>query len=166
MVEFDDLGIDPLDMAVYRTVHDYVNPGTGKKGAVGLAPVMQMPASTVQHKANPSDAFTAFYLKEARALMLAAGDNRALHHLAADVGEACVPLPRNPFPADMDLLEAWAAWQAEVANTVTAIRQALLDGRITADEVARVRAELIGDYSRGLGLVEVLAGMCEKEMKP
>lgn len=159
----DEMVVDALDDAAYQTVHDYVNPRTHRKGAVGLAPALNMPASTVQHKANPSETFTAFYLKEARSIMLATGDNRILYQLAADVGEACVPLPKRAYPADMDLLESWAAWQGEVAGTVTAIRNALIDGRITADEVRRVRAELIEDYSRGLGMVDVLAGMCEPE---
>lgn len=155
--------LDPLDVAIYDTVHGYVHPKSGRRGAVGLAPVVGMPPSTLSNKANPREEFVHLTVRELRAVMLATGDHRALHQLAADVGEACVVLPTIEFPADMDLLDAWAAWQGEVAQTVRRIRTALIDGKITADEVLDVRMELIEDFERGLALLDVLKGMQEPE---
>jgi hypothetical protein len=156
----DDV-LDPLELAVYGTVHDYVHPVTGKKGVVGLAPVIGMSPSTLQNKANPAERFAHLALLEARSIMLAAGDHRILHQLAADLGEACVPLPTNAFPADSDLIVAWAEWQGEVAQTVTALRDVVEARTITQAEVARVRQELIEDYERSLAMLDVLKGMAE-----
>ena len=155
--------VDPLDQAVYDTVHDYTNPRTHKKGAIGLAPVVDMSASTLQNKANPSEQFAHMTLHEARKVMLAANDHRILHQLAADLGEACVPLPTMSFPADMDLLNAWAEWQKEVAETIEAVRSSLDDKRIRLDEVSKVRRELIEDFEKGLAMLDVLKGMAEPD---
>ncbi len=155
--------VDPLDQAVYDTVHDYTNPRTHKKGAIGLAPVVDMSASTLQNKANPSEQFAHMTLREARKVMLAANDHRILHQLAADLGEACVPLPTMSFPADMDLLNAWAEWQKEVAETIEAVRSSLDDKRIRLDEVSKVRRELIEDFEKGLAMLDVLKGMAEPD---
>ena len=162
MSEFD-LIVDPLDVAIYETVHEYVNPKTGKKGAVGLAPVVDMHASTLQNKSNPTEQFAHMTVREARKVMHATGNNRILHQLAADLGEACVPLPTIEFAADMDLLEAWAEWQNDVAKTITALRDAIADKKVTMDEVGKVRIELIKDFEKGLSIVDVLKGMAEPE---
>jgi len=159
----DEMVVDPLDQAIYDTVHRYTNPNTGKKGAVGLAPVVDMPASTLQNKANPFEQFAHLTVREARKVMLAAGDNRILHQLAADVGEACVPLPTLKFAADMDLLDSWAEWQQDVAKTIEAVRDALADQKITQAEVASVRLELIKDFEKGLAMLDVLKGMAEPD---
>jgi len=160
---FDDNTFDALDIAIYETVHGYINPRTGKRGAAGLAPVVGMPASTLQNKANPAETFANLSMKEARSLMLATGDHRIGHQLMADIGEVCVPVPVHEFPADMDLLEAWAVWQAEIGETVLALKDALEDGRVTRAEVARVRNELAEDFAKGLAMLDVLGGMAEPE---
>ncbi len=159
----DDLLVDPLDRSIYETVHGYVNPKTGKRGVLGLAPVVDMPASTLQNKANPSEQFAHLTVREARKVMLATDDHRILYQLAADLGEACVPLPTLEFAADMDLLDSWAEWQADVAKTIEAVRDALADKKVTLDEVARVRMELIADFEKGLSMLDVLKGMAEPE---
>lgn len=156
---------DPLDIAIYETVHEFRDPKTGKRGALGLAPVIGMQSSTLSNKANPTQEFAHLTVREARSVMLASGDHRILHQLAADLGEACVPLPTLPFPADMDLLKAWAEWQRDVAETVQALRDALEShgGKIVASDIANVRRELIEDFEQGLALCDVLKGMQEPE---
>lgn len=154
---------DPLDLAIYATVHGYTNPRSGKKGAVGLAPVVGMPVSTLQNKANPAETFARLTVTEARSLMLVTGDHRIGHQLMADVGEACIPLPTFEFASDLALLETWAEWQAEIGETALALKDALEDGRVTQAEVARVRRELTEDFVKGLGMLDVLSGMAEPE---
>lgn len=160
MAHWDEV-VDPLDAAAYEAVHGYVNPYTRKKGAIGLSQAMNVPASTLQNKANPTQGFTDFSLKEARAVMLATGDLGMVRRLALDVGGVFVPLPAQDFPADMDVLEAWGAWQVEVAQTVERIQAALKDGRVSRAEVQGVRDELAADFARGMGLVEVLLRMSD-----
>lgn len=159
----DDLLVDPLDRAIYETVHGYVNPKTGKKGALGLAPVVDMPASTLQNKANPSEQFAHFTVREARKIMLAAGNNAILYQLGVDVGEACYPLPSLEAVGDADVLEALTAWQAEVGETAQKVRDIYSDRRVRMHEVEELRRELIQDFERGLALIDVIKGQAEPE---
>ena len=159
----DDLVIDPLDSAVHKTVHGYKNPHNGKKGAVGLASVIGMRSSTVQNKANPSEEYSEFGLKEVRKVMMATHDFSILKQLSAECGFAAVPLPHIDAPADTDLLEVWANWSEEFGETAASIKHALEDQKITMAEVENVRRELIEDFEKGLAIIDVLKGMAEPE---
>lgn len=163
MSDKHDYGLDPLDRAIYETVSEYRHPVSGKRGGVALAPVMGMNQGTLLNKANPNSEYAHLSVKEARQMMLASGDHRILHVLAHEMGEACVPLPTLEFPADADLLEAWAEWQAEVARTVQAMRNTLADGKVTKGEVRAVRNSLVQDLEKGLAMLDVLDGMAEPE---
>lgn len=156
----DDV-FDPLDKAAYDTVHDYKNPRTGKKGAVGLGQVVGMPHSTLQNKVNPAMELQYLGLKEARALMLASGDHRILHQLAQDLGEACFPLPTSDFVGDLDVLEALTKWQAEIGETAQKLRDIYADGSVDAEEVEELRREGIEDFEKFLALLDVVKGQAE-----
>ena len=162
MSEFD-LIVDPLDLVIYETVHEYVNPKTGKKGAVGLAPVVDMHASTLQNKSNPTESFTHITVREARKIMHATGDHRILHQLAADLGEACVALPSLDAVGDIDVLEALTSWQAETGETAAKERDIYSDRVVRMSEVEELRLELIQDYERGLALLDVIKKQAEPE---
>ena len=157
--------IDQLDQAVYDTVHDYVDPRSGRKGCVALAELLGMKPSTLANKSNRSDEFAHLNIREARSVMLATGDVRILDALANSMGYACVPLPTIDAAADMDLLDAWAKWSAEFGETAETIKQALEDGRIEQHEIEAVRRELIEDFEKGLAIIDVLKGMAEPESK-
>lgn len=159
-MDMDDV-IDPLDKAAYDTVHDYTNPRTGKKGAVGLGPVVGMPHSTLQNKVNPSMDFQHLTLKESRTLMLATGDHRMLRQLARDLGEACVPLPSLDVVGDLDVLEALTEWQAETGETAQKVRDIYADKRIELGEVEELRRELIEDFEKGLALLDRIRAQAE-----
>ncbi|MDP1586307.1 MAG: hypothetical protein Q8M07_01065 [Prosthecobacter sp.] len=151
-------------MAVYDTVHGFVDEASGREGARGLGPVIGMKSGTLQNKANPNEEYTHLTLPEARSVMLATGDFRILQALAAELGQACVPLPTIQFPADCDLMVAWADWQAEIAQTVVVMRDSLADGKVTRSEVDRLRKELIEDFEKGLALLDVFRGMSEPDV--
>jgi len=155
--------IDPLDQAVYDTVHDFVDERSGRKGCVALAETIGMRSSTLANKASRKEEHAHLNLHEARSVMLATGDVRILEALANSLGYACVPLPTIAATADMDLLDAWAKWSAEFGETAATIKQALEDGRIEHHEIAEVRRELIEDFEKGLAIIDVLKGMAEPE---
>ena len=155
--------IDPLDQAVYDTVHEYRDEKSGRQGALVLAKVLGMKPSTLANKANHNEDFAHLNIQEVRSVMLATGDARILKALALDMGYACVPLPHIDAPADMDVLDKWADWSKEFGETAAAIKAALEDGKITVSEVATVRRELIEDFETGLALLDVLKGMAEPE---
>lgn len=161
----NEYDLDPIDRAIYETVSEYRSPVNGARGGKALAAVMGMPTSTLLNKANPNSDYAHLTLKEARQVMLASGDHRILHTLAHEVGEACVPLPMLEFPADSDLLDSWATWQGEVAQTVQKVKDALKNKVVTMDEVKGVRKELIEDLEKGLAMLNVLEGMAEPDNK-
>lgn len=160
---YDD--IDPLDQAAYDTVHGYRDARSGRRGIGPLADMIGMAPSTLQNKTDRKQEFANLNVKEVRALMLATGDYRLLETLAHGVGYAAVPLPSVASTADMDLLDAWAQWSAEFGETAQTIKAALDDGRVTTDEIARCRQELIEDFEKGLGILDVLKGMAEPDEK-
>lgn len=159
----DSQDIDPIDQAFYDDAHSYRDSNTGRKGIPALAKLINMAASTLQNKADRFQEFAQPSIKEARAVMAASKSYLTLHALAADLGFACIPLPGVEYAADMDLLNAWAEWSNEFGETAAAIKEALEDGRVTFDEVNRVRRELTEDYEKGMAMLEVMRAMCEPE---
>jgi hypothetical protein len=158
----DDFDIDPLDAAIYHTVHDYVDPVTGRKAVPALSNATGWSKSLLQNYANPNEP-SHFTVKQLRTLILRTGDKRALHQLAHDVGEACFPLLTKDFPANLDLISAWADWQGEIAETMQNAKTILDDNKVTADEVESLKRELVEDFEKGLMLLDVFKGMQEPE---
>ena len=159
----DELVIDPLDAAVHKTVHGYKNPHTGSKGAIGLAPVIGMRPGTVQNKANPTEEYSEFGVKEIRKVMLATNDFGILKQLSMDCGFAAVPVPHNENPADMDLLDAHLDWTTEFGETAAEIKTALQDGKLNRAELNKIKKEFYEDFEKGQNLLTLLDGMCEPE---
>lgn len=160
----DNHDIDPLDQSVYETVHSFKDVNTGKKGAVGIAAITGMRASTVQNKASRTDEYAVFNIHEMRSVMMASNDYRALETMNRECGFAMTSLPNfEDFTSDMDLLAAWADWQGEIAETVQKMKSAIEDGEITQAELHEIKDELIQDYEKALELWSVFEGMCEPE---
>lgn len=156
-----DHDIDLLDQAVYKTARDYVNPNNGQKGVVGLAPIMGMNASTLQHKVNRNSDQT-LSIKESRSFMLAANDFRVLETLAHGCGFAAYKLPNlEVVGGDLGLLEAWSMWQEEIADTIKKMREALSDRKITQVELAEIETEFQEDFERGLALLAEFRRMAD-----
>lgn len=162
-MSFDESLIDPLDMAIYQTVHEYKNSHTGKKGALGLSAAVGMAAPTLQNKANPMHDLQQLSLKEARTVMLATGDHRMLHQLAHDLGEACVPTPTLDVVGDSDVLEALTIWQESTGKTAKKLREIYEDKRVEMHEVEQLRLALIHEFEMGLALVDVVKGQAEPD---
>lgn len=159
----DGQDIDVLDQAIYDTVHDYKDPNSSKRGVHPLAKMTGIVPSTLQNKSDRKQETHHLSVKEARAIMLVSNDFRILQTLASEVGYAAVPLPANAFPADMDLLESWADWSAEIAQTVERIKSALDDKTLTQEEISAIRKEMIEDFEKALALLDVLKGMAEPD---
>ena len=160
-----DYNLDPLDKAIHDTVLGYANPQTGVRGGKALAQAIGMPVSTLLNKANPNEAYANLTVKEARQVMLVSGDNRILHQLAQDVGEACVPLPSLDAVGDLDVINALTEWQAEVGETAQNVRDIYKDGVVHQSEVADLRRELIEDFEKGLALLDRVAAQADPDEK-
>lgn len=155
--------IDKLDQVIHKTAHNYKNKITGRRGCTAMADTIGMPRTTLQNKVNHNQEFAQLSIKEARSMMLAAGDVSILKVLCEQLGYAAVPLPNIDTPADTDLLAAWASWSEEFGQTAATIKEALEDNEITQAEVAKTKKEIIEDFEKGLALIAVLEGMAEPE---
>lgn len=151
--------IGDIDQAIYETVHRFVDPVTGKRGAAALAPRLGMQPGTLSNKANILQDHAQLGVREAVPLQLAANDFRILHAMAAACGHCAYQLPTVDV-SDIELLEQYAEFHQRVGEKAAAIRRALSDRRITATEARDIRAQLDPLIRAGLQLVarfEVLA---------
>ena len=159
----DEFVIDPIDRVIHETVHGYINPRTGKKGAVGMAPVINMNPSTVQNKANPREEYSEFGVKEVRNVMLSADNFSILKQLNIDCGFIAVPMPHIEYPADADLLGAHLGLIDELGEATSAMKTALEDKTLTRDEYKKVESEFHDVVEKVESLLIVLKGMAEPE---
>lgn len=130
---------DPVDRAMHQTVHEFVDVKTRSRGAVALAPKMGLQPGTLSNKVNPTIDSHQLGLRESIPLQLTAGNFTILHAFAAALGHCVYPLPGDCVASDVELLTQYAEFHARVGMHSGSIREALRDGRISADEVANVR---------------------------
>ena len=147
--------IDPVERAIYETAHEY--PG----GARALAERMGVRPGTFNNKCDPAMAGHRVNLDEARRMMQITGDHRILFAVARELGYACVQVGDYSQVSDMELLNAWADWDAERGETVQVIRNALHDHAISGDEIERIRKEMYDDFQKELELLARLEGLKE-----
>nr|VFK14957.1 MAG: hypothetical protein BECKLFY1418C_GA0070996_10127 [Candidatus Kentron sp. LFY] len=153
--------MDKLWVAIHETARKYRG-GTKNKGGIhAMALAMSVHPGTFRNKVDPSCPNHIPNINEIRAMMLMSGDCRILHALASDVNHACFPLPNIRFPSDTDLIEAWASWQGEVAETVQQVKRAIAERCITQAEIRDIDQELQKDFAHGMAMLEVLKGMAE-----
>ena len=151
--------VGPLDQAIYSTVHEYVDPVSGRRGAAALAPKLGVQPGSLSNKANITQEHTQLGLRESIPLQVTAGDYRILHAYASALGHCAYVLPRTSC-SDIELLDQYAEFHQRIGDKAAAIRRALSDRRITATEAREIRALLDPMIRAALQLVarfEVLA---------
>lgn len=147
---------DSIDDAICQVVHDF--PG----GAVKLAPRVNMNAGTLQNKANPGIETHQLSVKEAVAIQSATGDVRILQAEALTLGYCCIPLGDFTGTSDIELLNSYAAWHAEISEITQAVVNAIGDRCISRDEYERVRLELHQDAQRGFEFLSRLEALIDE----
>lgn len=149
-----------LDVAVYETVHGYVDPATRQRGAVALAPRVGMQAGTLSNKANATMPDHKLGLAESIPVQITADDFRILHAYAAALRHCAHPLPVDTADAgDVELLDAYAEVNERAGIKAKAIRDALRDRRITRAEVEEIRARFDDEIRAGLRLMQRLEAL-------
>ncbi|MBA1147410.1 phage regulatory CII family protein [Ectothiorhodospiraceae bacterium WFHF3C12] len=147
--------MDDLDLAIYKVVHDF--PG----GAPKLAPLVGMNAGTLSNKADPGMDSHQLTVRQAVAISHATKDARILHAQARALGFVCIPCGDYSGLSDLELLDSYAEWHAEIGQTAQAVRDAIADRRISAEEVRKVRRELYEDMARGFEFLARLESLQE-----
>lgn len=140
--------LNPVQLAAYQLVHEFRARNT--RGAAALAPLVGMHPGTLANKVNPmQDA--SLTLAESMQLQAAAQDYRVLHAYALALGHAAYQLP-DSLVSDLELLTKYSEYHERIGAQSAAIRRALSDGRVTQEEVFRIRQDLQGVIAAGLAL--------------
>lgn len=138
--------ISTIDRAAYDTVHQF--PG----GAAALAERANLRnGKTLSNLVKPDNPAHKLGLKQSIPIQIAADDYRILHAYNAALNHVAIRLPDVSSYSDMGLLDAYAAWTADIGQTAEAIRQAL-DAGVTEDELATIYREMHEDFARAYEL--------------
>lgn len=148
-----------LSSSIETTIKAYKTKG----GAKAIAEKIGARPGTFINKCNPAMPGHVLNVNELVAIMRITGNYTILHELAAMFGYICEPHEKLSGVTDMELLNAWADWDAERGETVQAIRNALTDQRIRRKELDRIRTEMFEDIQKAFELLQRLESLCEDE---
>ena len=146
---------DRLDQAIYTTVHDY--PG----GATAMAPRIGVGVGTLQNKANPNMEHQ-LNLREAIAIQQLTGNYSILHALAEQLGHCAYQLCQFEDVSDVELLDLYASYHAQIGELAEVIRSSLADGRISKRELETIRSVGDGTIRAQLELISRLEAISER----
>lgn len=145
MIDEDLFG--PLQVAMYRTVHDFA--AGGRRGAAALGPRVGMHPGVLSNKVNPLVDTHHLTVEEAVAIQAAAGDCRIHEAEGLVIGRGSIPLGKYGDLSDVALLDAYSDVHVELGELAVALRAALADGRVTDAEANRCERE-VGDAIQAL----------------
>ncbi len=154
----------PLQLAQWRTVHEFQDRTTGRRGAAALAPKLGKSPATLSNEVNAGMESHKQGLEDSVTLQALAGDFRILLAYAAELGHLAVPLPDfdRSEVSDVRLLEQLTAWQAAMGRTMQQIHDALADGDVDTDEAEGIRHHFFAHMGEGVKFLHrilVLAGI-------
>lgn len=145
--------VDPVDRAIYETAQAW--PG----GAKTLALELGLQPGTFSNKCNPNMREHVLNIREAQAMMCHTKNIKILTELARACHHICVPIKDYSGSSDMEILNAWADWDVERSETVTAIRNALSEGKINKRTLDHIHREMFEDFEKELALLERLKSL-------
>lgn len=134
----------PIQVAAYRTVHEYADRKAGPKGpkgAAALGPKMGKSAATLSNEVSPDVPTHKYGLEDSITVQLLTGDYRQLHAYAAELHHVAIALPDFDTVSDVELLNQFAEWQAALGRTCQEIHKSLADGQVDPIELQQVKAK-------------------------
>jgi hypothetical protein len=133
--------VKPLD-AAYHVVHDYE-----PSGAASLAPRLGKSSTQLCHEVKPPPGSMAkLGLVDAVKISDFANDYRILHAFAEALDHQAVKVEVPESDTVPDLVAAMLAFSKETAEALSAMHEALADGRLTENEIRRFEKE-VGDIA-------------------
>ncbi|UGQ45093.1 hypothetical protein LSQ66_14970 [Massilia endophytica] len=98
-----------------------------------------MSAQILRNKANPNNMSNRVLLEDADQVMGITGDMRVLHALAANHSHVCVKVDPAAPVSDLGLLDLVVKVMTSNGDVGAEVSAALMDGRIDAAEIEKVR---------------------------
>ena len=144
-----------IDKAQYELVK--------KHTAAKIAKRMAMSPHVLASKVNPNTNTHHLRLDEAVAIQLITGETDILKAEAQTLGYALYKIPDELETNDQTILEAWAAWHAEIGETAQKIKDALEDNIVTKKELAGIIKEIHEDAAKAMELLQVLQNKSETD---
>lgn len=145
-----------LDEAKHRLVHEH--PGGAKK----LGPLVGINPGTLSNKVNPAMEHHHLTVDEAVRIQAVRRQYDVLHAEARALGHVCIRIEGYEGISDIELLDAYAAYHADVGQTAQAVRDALEAGHsVSREAVQRVRRELYEDTQAGFEFLARLEALIE-----
>jgi hypothetical protein len=138
--------------AAFNLVHDY--PG----GATSLAPRLKRNATTLSHEVKATGT-AKLGLVDAVKMSVLSNDRQILNAFAAECG--CFVLPLPTVDMGMDAFHGLADAAQEFGKWVASVADAAADGRVTANELARVDQEVAELFARAQSVRATLATLHE-----
>lgn len=148
-----------VQRAAYATVHEFRR--GHRRGAVALAPLVGKTPATLCNEVNPGQEFHKLGLEDSVVIQHATEDYRIVAAVASELGGVFARLPTAAWVSDMELLSQAAMWEAAMGETWAAIRDALVDGVISREEVAEVRRRFYHQYALGMGFLAHMEQIAE-----
>lgn len=146
---------DPIDLAQYQTIHNF------KGGAVKLAPLINMNAGTLSNKVNPGMDSHHLTVRESIAIQSTTHTHSILQAQAQVLGFCCIELGDFSQVSDVELLNLYSQWHADIGETAQAINEALKDGKIERAEVQKIKNEFHSDIQKGFEFIARLEALID-----
>ena len=152
----------PLAAAAKATIHDF--PGS----AAGLVTTLRQTDNrykkaphTLLNEVNANSSQHKLGLFDSVLFQLASNDYRMLHAQCAALSHVAVPLGDFSGVSDVELLEAYANWHADIGMVAKEMAEAFADRRVTSPEFLILK-ELIYQTSRtGMELLSRLEAVVD-----
>lgn len=128
-------------------------------GAAELARAWAKTEGTVWNKLSPKTESHQLTVHELISLVTVFGGTSALHALNQECGFVAVPVEPLAGAADLELLDLFAVRNEKLGATATAIRTALEDGQIDADEYAHIEQCVNDEFRAALELMSRLGSL-------
>ena len=150
-----------LEQAKHATVHQY------RGGAVALGKSLGVHKSTLSNKVNVNMPNHKLSLNESIRIQQVTKHYAILHETARLLDHVCLPIQDVDLQdiSDLDLVDSWSKWHAQIGVTVQTMRDSLEDKIITDDEVRAIERDMHREIACGMALVERFKVMSQRPRK-
>jgi len=149
--------ISNLDQAKHDIVHK------GNFSASELSELTNIPYGTLCNKVHIKSPNHFLMVDEAINIQKIQQVRNLIEAECQELGGVFIQVPDDiKKTSDVDLIEAWALWHKDTAETGTAISEALKCKSITKEHLKKIHKEIFEDFQRELELFHRMEALCDE----